>query len=327
MPKWNQSGFATRRPHSSVDLLAAMTLYLRVVETGSFSRAAADAGMTQPTVSKSIAALERHLGARLLNRTTRALTPTEAGAGYYQHCKRVQEELEAAANAVAQTGAAPRGRLRVASSVAFGRQVLTPMVLDFAQTHPAIRIDLSFDDGFVDLVAQNIDVAVRMGALADSSLGARRLGRNPWALVASPAYLKRHAAPLTPADLKQHNCLVYSSVQGDDVWHMSGPGGEKHQVAIRGSLRANNLSAVRAAVLAGMGVAILPRYVVRQDLDAGTIVPLLPHYALPSQDIHAVYASPRFISERTRVFIDFLVKAFADPRLGLAPQPLQGKRK
>ncbi|MFN0163953.1 MAG: LysR family transcriptional regulator [Burkholderiales bacterium] len=301
-----------------MDLLAAMNLYLRVVETGSFSRAATDAGMTQPTVSKSIAALERHLGARLLNRTTRALTPTEAGAGYYQHCKRVQEELEAAANAVSQTGAAPRGRLRVASSVAFGRQILTPMVLEFAQKHPAIRIDLSFDDGFVDLIAQNIDVAVRMGALADSSLGARRLGQVPWVLVASPAYLERHAAPVAPADLKQHNCLVYSSVQGDDVWHMQGVGGEKHQVAIRGSLRANNLSAVRAAVLAGMGVAILPRYVVRQDLDSGTVVPLLARYALPAQEIHALYASPRFVPERTRVFVEFLTRAFADPQLGLA---------
>ena len=299
-----------------MDQLAAMALFVRVVETGSFSRAAAGSGLTQPTVSKQVAALEQRLKARLLNRTTRALTLTDIGAGYYERCKRIQEELDAAESLAALTGTATQGRLRVGSSVAFGRQIIAPMVLEFAHRYPDIRIDLSFDDRYVDLLAQNLDVAIRMGRLADSTLGARHLGDNPWVLVATPRYLKQHAAPRRPADLKLHNCLAYSSVQGDDVWRFSGPRGDAHPVTINGSLRANNLSTIRAAVLAHMGVAILPRYVVRAELARHAMVALLDEYALPSQEIHVVFPSPRYVPAKARVFIEFLAAAFAEPRQG-----------
>ncbi len=295
-----------------MDKLAAMNLFVRVVETGSFSRAAADMRLTQPTVSKQVAALESRLKARILNRTTRSLTLTDIGADYYDQCKRILESVDAADNLALQSQSRAQGRLLVGSSVAFGRQIVTPMTLEFARRHPDIRIDLSFEDRYVDLVAQNLDVAIRMGKLADSSLGARYLGDNPWLLAATPPYLKQHGVPRMPADLREHNCLVYSTVQGDDVWHFSGPRGRNHEVAITGTLRANNLSSLRAAMLAGMGLALLPRYVVRNDLEAGAVIPVLTDYALSAQEIHAVYPSPRYQPARVRVFVEFLRERFAD---------------
>jgi DNA-binding transcriptional LysR family regulator len=310
-----------------VGQLAAIVLFVRVVETGSFSRAAAGSGLTQPTVSKQVAALELRLKTRLLNRTTRSLTLTEAGAAYYERCKRIQEELDAADSIATLTASTAQGRLRVGSSVAFGRQVIAPMVLEFARRYPDIRIDLSFEDRYVDLLAQNLDVAIRMGRLADSTLGALHLGDNPWVLVATPQYLKQHGAPRRPTDLKQHNCLVYSSVQGDDVWRFTGPRGDAHQVAIRGSLRANNLSTIHAAVMTHMGLAILPRYVVRDDLAQKSVTPLLSGYSLASQEIHAVYPSPRYLPAKARVFVEFLRETFADPRHGFVAAPKRVKAK
>ena len=310
MPKWNKYG---QPPiESEMDKLAAMNLFVRVVETGSFSRAAADMRLTQPTVSKQVAGLEARLKTRLLNRTTRALTLTDIGADYYDQCKRILETVDAADNLALQSQSRAQGRLRVGSSVAFGRQIITPMTLEFARRHPDIRIDLSFEDRYVDLVAQNLDVAIRMGKLADSSLGARYLGDNPWLLAATPAYLDKRGIPRAPAELIGHNCLVYSTVQGDDVWHFAGPRGRSHEVAITGTLRANNLSSLRAALLANMGLALLPRYVVRTDLEAGALVSVLADYALTAQEIHAVYPSPRYQPARVRVFIEFLRERFAD---------------
>ncbi len=308
-----------------MDKLTGMAVFTRVVETGSFSRAATGLGLTQPTVSKHIAGLERHLNARLLNRTTRKLTVTGIGAAYYDKCKRIHEEIESADSLATLWQSRAEGRLRVGSSVAFGRQIIAPMALEFAQRYPEIRIDLSFDDRYVDLLAQNLDVAIRLGKLADSSLGARRLGDNPWVLVATPRYLKHHAKPQRPDDLRQHNCLVYSSVQGDDVWRFNDTRQRAHQVAISGSLRANNLSTIRAAVLAHMGVAILPRYVVRDDLAQKSVAVLLGHYALASQDIHAVYPSPRYLPTRARVFIEFLREQFTHEHWEFTvPQPAAG---
>lgn len=302
-----------------MDKLAAMNLFVRVVETGSFSRAAAGMRLTQPTVSKVVAALESRLKTRLLNRTTRALTLTDIGADYYHECKRILENVEAADNLALQSQSRTQGRLRVGSSVAFGRQIVTPITLQFASRYPDIRIDLSFEDRYVDLVAQNLDVAIRMGRLADSSLGARYLGDNPWLLAATPDYLDKRGVPRTPAELTGHNCLVYSTVQGDDVWHFAGPRGRSLEVAITGTLRANNLSSLRAALLANMGLALLPRYVVRGDLETGAVVAVLTDYVSPAQQIHAVYPSHRYQPARVRVFIEFLRECFADGSWNSAP--------
>ena len=209
-----------------MDRLQAMEMFVRVVETGSFSRAAQEFATTQPTVTKQVAAMEARLKVRLLNRNTRGVSPTEAGALYYEKCKALVRDVEEADSAVRTRQTQAQGLLRVGSSVAFGRRVLVPLALDFMRQHPQLRVDLSFEDRYTDLVAQGIDVAVRMGKLADSSLGARFLGANPWLMVASPAYLRKHGTPRKPADLSSHETLIYTSVQGSDVWRVVSPRGE-----------------------------------------------------------------------------------------------------
>lgn len=289
-----------------MDRITGIQLFVRVVETGSFSKASADLGITQPTATKHVAALESHLGARLLHRSTRGVTPTEVGQLYYDKCKVIQRELEEADNVASLMQSRVRGQLRVSTSVAFGRRVLTPLVLRFMAEHPDVTVDLSFDDRYVNLVEQGIDVAVRMGRLADSSLGARYLGVNPWVLVGSPEYLAREGVPQAPQELSRHACLVYSSVQGDDLWQFVDAGGAGTGVPVRGPLRSNNLSAVLAAARAGLGLAVLPCYVARESLAEGRLQTVLDDCRLPVQEMHAVFPSPKLVPGKVAGFIAFL---------------------
>ncbi len=293
-----------------MDRITGVQLFARIVETGSFSKASIDLGVTQPTATKHVAAVEARLGARLLNRNTRGVSATEIGALYYEKCKTIQRELEEADNLATLLQSRVGGQLRISTSVAFGRRVLTPLVLAFMREHPEITIDLSFDDRYVNLVEQGVDVAVRMGRLADSSLGARYLAQNPWVLVASPAYLAHRAAPPAPADIAQHPCLIYSTVQGDERWHFTG-GGREHSVPVRGPLRTNNLSVLLEAARDGMGLAVLPWYVAHGSVQRGEVVPLLTDYALPVQEMHAVFPSPKLLPSKVSSFIGHLQASFA----------------
>lgn len=289
-----------------MDRITGVHLFARIVETGSFSKASADLGITQPTATKHVAALEAKLGARLLNRNTRGVSPTEIGALYYEKCKAIQHELDEADNLAALLQSKVGGQLRISTSVAFGRRIATPLALRFMRAHPQIHIDLSFDDRYVNLVEQGVDVALRMGRLADSALGARYLGTNPWLTAAAPAYLAERGSPRVPGDLAQHACLIYSSVQGDDRWSFTGPSGEEASVPVTGPLRSNNLSAVLSACRAGMGLAVLPWYVARESVADGSIVPVLTDQTLPSQELHAVFPSPKLVPGKVRSFIEFL---------------------
>lgn len=283
-----------------------MQVFVRVVETGSFSKAAAELGTTQPTATKAVAQAERRLGARLLHRSTRGVAPTEAGLLYYERCKNVVREADEADAVVRGGQGGGSGSLRINSSVAFGRRVLVPLVLRYMQQHPQLQVDLSFDDRYVNLVEQGVDLAVRMGRLADSSLGARWLGRNPWMLAAAPAYLQARGTPAAPEQLAGHDCLVYSSVQGDARWDFVAPGGGERSVLVRGPLRSNNLSAVLAACRAGMGLAVLPWYVAHASVADGSVVQLLADHALPSQEVHAVFPSPKLVPHKVSSFIGWL---------------------
>ena len=292
-----------------MDRITAVQLFIRVVETGSFSKAADDLGITQPTATKAVAAIEERLGARLLHRSTRGVTATEVGALYYDKCKLIARELEEADSLATLLQSEVAGQLRISTSVAFGRRVMIPLVIRYMQQHPGATVDLSFDDRYVNLVEQGIDLAIRMGRLADSSLGARYLGTNPWLMVAAPSYLAVHAAPRVPADLAQHACLVYSSVQGDDRWSFTGPAGEELSVPVKGPLRSNNLSAVLAAARAGMGLAVLPWYVARESVADGAVQQVLADHALPAQEVHAVFPSPKRVPSKVTSFIAFLQDA------------------
>ncbi|MFN8934564.1 MAG: LysR family transcriptional regulator [Pseudomonadota bacterium] len=296
-----------------MDTVAGMHLFIRIVETGSFSKASAGLGITQPTATKHIAALERRLKARLFHRSTRGVTPTELGAAYYDKCKTIARELEEADSLATLMHSRVQGVLRISTSVAFGRRVLTPLVLRFMQQHPGLAVDLGFDDRYVNLVEQGIDVAIRMGRLSDSQLGARYLGLNPWVLVAAPAYLAGRGEPRGPADLAQHRALIYSTVQGDDRWHFTGAQGRTVSVDVRGPLRSNNLSALLAATRAGLGLAVLPRYVAHESIERGVVRPLLEDWALPTQEMHAVYPSPRLVPTKVSGFVGWLQEQFDGP--------------
>ena len=296
-----------RQYSPGMDRITGVQLFARIVETGSFSKASADLGITQPTATKHVAALEARLGARLLNRNTRGVSATEIGALYYEKCKAIQRELEEADNLAALLQSKVGGQLRISTSVAFGRRVLTPLALRFMVEHPDVNVDLSFDDRYVNLVEQGIDLALRMRRRADSSLGARYLGTNPWLVAGAPAYLARAGVPSAPEDLARHACLVYSSVQGDDRWQFGDArGGRGHTVAVRGPLRSNSLSAVLAAARAGHGLAAMPWYVAREAVADGSLRPVLEDFALPVQELHAVYPSPKLVPTKVAAFIAFL---------------------
>ena len=294
-----------------MDRLQAMEMFVRVVETGSFSKAAKEFGTTQPTVTKQVAATEARLKVRLLNRNTRGVSLTESGALYYERCRIIVRDVEEADSIARLRQAQAQGLLRIGTSVAFGRRVVVPLALEFMALHPQVQVDLSFEDRYVDLIAQGVDVAVRMGKLADSSLGARFLGMNPWLLVAAPKYLKKRGTPRRPPDLSAHDALIYSSVQGDDVWHLFTPNGEPVTVPVTGKLRSNNLSAVLAAARADLGVAALPWYVAADSLASGHVVEVLKGHSLPEQEIHAVFPSPKLVPGKVQAFIAFLQGRFA----------------
>ncbi|HEV7577036.1 MAG TPA: LysR family transcriptional regulator [Caldimonas sp.] len=295
-----------------MDRLQGLRLFVRVVETGSFSKASTSLGITQPTATKHVAALEQRIGARLFHRSTRGVTPTEIGLLYYEKCLLISRELDEADNLASLQQSSLRGQLRISTSVGFGRRVLVPLVIGFMRDHPDLQVDLSFDDRFVNLVEQGVDVAIRMGKLSDSSLGARYLGLNPWVVVASPDYLALRAAPTHPDELSHHAALIYSTVQGDERWRFVGPDGVSLQVAVQGPLRSNNLSALLAATRAGMGLAALPWYVAQASVASGEVRPVLQQWTLPSQEIHAVFPSPRFVPIKVTKLIGWLQGCFDD---------------
>lgn len=294
---------------------------MRVVDLGSFSRAAAELGIGQPAATKQVARLEAHLGARLLHRTTRGVAPTEIGLLYYEKCRLIAHHVEEAGSVAGLLQTQAQGALRISTSVAFGRRVLAPLLMRFMRLNPQLQMDLSCEDRYVNLVEQGVDLAVRMGRLADSTLGSRFLGLNPWVVVASPQYLQQRGRPAQPADLAQHDALIYSTVQGDARWHFSGPRGEAVSAAVRGPLRSNNLSALLSAAREGFGVAALPRYVAQESLRSGRVVAVLEDHALPSQEIHAVFPSPRMVPAKVTRLMEWLQGCFVGAWWEQAPRP------
>lgn len=297
-----------------MDRLTSLQLFTRLVESGSFSRTAHDMKLSQPTVTKHIAALEARLGVRLLNRNTRGMRLTEAGTLYYERCKIIERELEAADRLVTNLGEDISGPLRVACPAGLGRHVILPLARAFMARNPGVRFDLQLDDHTLNLLEHGIDVAVRMGRLADSALGSRQLGLNPWVAVASPSYLARQGMPASPDALATHECLVYSSVPGDQRWQFQrAEDGALVSVSVHGPLRTNDIDSVLSAALAGMGVAILPTYLAQPALEREALVPLLPEHSLLPQPMHAVYPSPRLVPTKVLAWIEFLQTQLGHP--------------
>lgn len=291
-----------------MDLIAALRAFSRVAESGSFSAVAREMGTTQPAVSRQIAALEDYLGVRLLHRTTRSLALTEDGRDLLAHATRVLEAVEETEAAVGRGRASPGGLVRIGASVSFGRLYIAPRIGTLLDRYPDLRIELSLNDGIVDLVHDGLDMAVRVGDVPDSALVARRIGVVRRICVASREYLDRHGRPTRPADLTEHNCIVMVRRGGAD-WAFDGPEGPEH-VHVTGRFQTDSGEAVRQVVLAGLGIALTPAWLLRDALVAGTVEELLPDWRAPLSPIHAVYPTRRYLAPRTRAVIDFLVEEF-----------------
>lgn len=294
-----------------MDRLTAMQAFVRVVERGGFTAAAEDLRFSRAMVSKHVQDLEEHLGARLLNRTTRKVSLTEAGRVYFERSLQLLADLTETEEAVGALQAKPRGRLRINAPVSFGALHLAAAVADYMAAQPEVSVEFTLNDRVVDLVEEGYDVAVRIGRLADSSLIARRLAPCRMVVCASPEYLTRNGQPLVPADLAGHNCLGYSYGQARGEWQFEGPEGAD-LVRVRGRMQANNGDALRAAALHGTGVVLLPSFIVGIDLAAGRLLPVLAGYRVPELAIHAVYPPGRHLSAKVRSFVDFLVPRFGE---------------
>jgi DNA-binding transcriptional LysR family regulator len=293
-----------------LDHLSGMAVFATVVEAASFTEAARRLGLSKAAVSKTVARLEERLGARLLNRTTRRLALTEVGSAFFESCQRILTEAEEAERQVGQLNAQPRGTLRVNAPMSFGVTHLAPLLADFLGPHPDLSVDLTLNDRFVDLVEEGFDVAVRIGELADSSLIARRLATSRRVLVAAPSYLAARRRPLSLDDLKDHELLGYSYQQSGDSWRFAGPNGPR-MVPLRPRVRANNGDALRQAAIGGLGIALLPTFIVAGDCGAGTLVELAVDADLSDIAIYAVYPHSRHLSAKVRAFIDYLALRFS----------------
>jgi DNA-binding transcriptional LysR family regulator len=292
-----------------MDLLTGMKLFVRVAETGGFSAVAREAANTQPTVSRTIAALEAHLGVRLLNRSSRAVTLTDDGRAFYAHAMRALEAITDAEACVGRRHSQPTGLLRLGSPVAFGRLHVAPRMPAFLTQYPEVEIELSMNDAFVDLVGEGLDLVVRVGMLEDPSLIARRIGTTRRVTVASADYLRRRGVPLTPNDLRQHECVVYTRLATMNRWHFDGSDGPV-SVEVRGRFRADNSEAVREAVINGAGIAVIPVWMFTDEISSGRVRIILDAFEPNALPIHAVYPSRRQVSAKVRVMIDFLAEAF-----------------
>ncbi len=292
-----------------MDRLTQMEVFSRVAELESFSAAARNMRISNAAVSKGVAALEERLGTRLLNRTTRHLSLTDAGRAYLDQCRRILADVEEAESSVSRLGTELKGVLRINAPMSFGIRHLARQVADFLVLYPEIEIEMSMTDRFVDVVDEGFDLAVRIGRLPDSSLVARKLATARFAVCASPDYLARHGEPASPADLAEHQCLVYTNLATADAWQFQGPEGNI-PVRIGGRFRVNNGDAILEAALQGVGLAILPTFIAGQDLQAGRLQTVLTEYGQPEPGIYAVYPHNRHLSAKVRMFVDFIKKRF-----------------
>jgi DNA-binding transcriptional LysR family regulator len=298
-----------------MDIIEPLKSFVRVYETKSFSIPAREARTSQPTISRQIAALEARLGTRLFARSTRALTPTEAGVDFYAQARRVLETLAEAEASVAKSNAGVVGILRLACPVAFGRLHVVPRLGRFMRRHPDLKLDLVLSDQFVDLVEEGVDLSIRVGEVTSPDLIAQRIGETRRVALASPDYLARRGTPLTPRDLAAHDCIVYTRLATGARWHFGGPGGP-WEIEVDGRFRANNSEAVREGILAGLGIGVVPVWLLADETARAQLQTLLADYEPARLPINAVYPSRRFVPHKVRAMVEFLGAEFRlDPLL------------
>jgi LysR family transcriptional regulator, regulator for bpeEF and oprC len=289
----------------STDRITLWQTYVRVIETGSFSAVARELGSSQPRVSKQIAALEAQLGVRLLRRSTRRLSMTEEGERLYAEARRIVQEVSEVESQLKGAGQ-PQGTLRIACPPVFAQLKLLPLAASFLRRHPLLTLEFSIHDRFVDLVEDGIDVAIRIGELTDMGLHARRIGTARRICVASPAYLNEFGTPKTPADLRAHNCILYTLLATGTTWPFEGL-----PVKVTGRVRGNSPEVVTTMARHGLGIAMAPHFLFTDALANGELREILEGWRAPGLPIHALYLARRFVPARIRLFVDYAAQAFA----------------
>jgi len=295
-----------------MDRLENMNTFVHIVEAGGISAAAERMDVAKSVISRRLKELESHLGVQLFHRTTRQMNLTDSGRAFYEQSVRILTDVLEAEHAVSQSHSALRGNLRVAVPLSFGLLHLGPAIIEFLQAHPAIKFDLDFDDRQVDLLAEGFDLAIRIAGLPDSSLIARRLAPVQSVMCASPAYLEQMGAPRTPGELIRHRCLAYNLISNSDNWSVYDAAGQLVKTRITPYLKAGNGEFLRDVAVAGLGIVLLPVFIVYREIERGMLLPVLTEYQYPQLAVYAVYPQTRHLSRRVRVFIDFLSKRFAE---------------
>ncbi|QHQ36876.1 LysR family transcriptional regulator [Algicella marina] len=302
-----------------MDRLSEMEAFVSVVDQGGFTDAARKMGMSKSAVSKHVSALEARLGARLLNRTTRRVSPTEIGLAYYDRASQVLSSASEADEMVNAMQDAPRGALRVSVPVSFGISQISARVGSFLCEYPDISLNLVLDDRFVELVSEGFDMAIRVGHLEDSTLRARKLAESRIVMAASPDYLRKRGKPEKLEELSDHQLLHYSNLATGNFWRLQTKSGEERHVRVGGRLTANNGESLLKAAESGLGVALLPAFIIGDSLQKGRLLEVLPDNQNPPLGIYAVYPPGRFVQPKLRAFIDFLVQSFK----GMGPDDWQ----
>lgn len=295
--------------------LEAWGVFAKVASAGSFARAAKELSLSNATVSKLIARLEARLGERLFHRTSRKLSLTETGRVLATRASRILAEAEEAEAEAQAQSVTPRGRIRLAAPMSFGLHQLTRVLPDFLKKYPDVSLDLQLDDRVVDMVGQGIDVALRIAALPDSSLVVRKLCPVKRVVVGAPAYFQKRGVPKEPRDLASHACLSYSLLASGDVWHFANKKGETQNVSVSGPLSANNADAFDGALLAGLGVALQPDFVVWQDIEKKRLTRVLADWSAPPLNVNILTPGGRPHASRITALIDFLVAHFSSDKV------------
>lgn len=294
-----------------MDKLNSMTIFAEVVKQSGFTAAAEKIGLSRAQLSKSVMQLEAHLGTRLLNRTTRRISLTETGRIYYERCQTILNDIDELECLASEQTAKPSGTLTISVPTSFGIFHLNQLIPAYLKRYPNVQISLSLTDRVIDVVDEGFDLALRISILEDSSLIARRIAPCKLVMSASPEYIKQYGQPETPQDLHRHQCLIYTNSARPGVWNLQGKNGAQ-SIVVKGALRADNGDALKEAAIAGLGIALLPTFIVGPDLCQGKLQQVLPDYCPADLSIYAVFPSRRYLSAKVRTFIDFLTEYFGD---------------
>lgn len=293
-----------------------LQIFVEVVRQGNFAAVARDRGLDPSSVSRTIKGLEKELGVRLFQRTTRRLSPTESGTAYFERIEPLVEEMQQATNVAIDMSGQPKGTLRVTASVPFGQKCIVPLLPEFGTMYPDLTVNLQLTDAVVDLFSERIDLAIRLGLLADSTLIAQRLMRTYYRVCASPQYLQQRGYPKNPSDIEHHNCLLFPLAGFRSRWIFRDQQDNISEVPVHGRTIISNAIALEQCAIAGMGLTLLPNWLVDEDLQAGTLINVFPNHEVTATDFNTaawlVYPSRAYVPLKVRVFIEFLKRAIAD---------------